>query len=65
MPALKNINFYAKQGEKVAVIGGTGSGKSTLVKMLLGFYPISSGDICLGEKSYKEFGGEYFRPVYP
>ena len=62
MPALKNINFYAKQGEKVAVIGGTGSGKSTLVKMLLGFYPISSGDICLGQKSYKEFGGEYFRP---
>ena len=53
-PALEGINFSATYGEKVAIIGGTGSGKSTLVKLLLNFYPIENGKITLGEKLYSE-----------
>ena len=43
--ALENINFSMKQGEKVAIIGGTGAGKSTLSNLLLRLYDIESGSI--------------------
>ncbi|MCP3764690.1 ABC transporter ATP-binding protein/permease [Domibacillus sp. A3M-37] len=44
-PALSNISFAAKPGEITAIIGGTGSGKSTLVNLIPRFYDISSGTI--------------------
>lgn len=44
-PALSNISFAAKTGEITAIIGGTGSGKSTLVNLIPRFYDISSGTI--------------------
>lgn len=43
--ALENINFSMKQGEKIAIIGGTGAGKSTLSRLLLRLYDIESGSI--------------------
>ena len=43
--ALENINFSMKQGEKVAIIGGTGAGKSTLSRLLLRLYDIESGAV--------------------
>lgn len=44
-PALTNISFTAKQGEVTAIIGGTGSGKSTLVNLIPRFYEVTSGCI--------------------
>ncbi|WP_075620425.1 ABC transporter ATP-binding protein [Paenisporosarcina indica] len=44
-PALSDISFSAKAGEITAIIGGTGSGKSTLVNLIPRFYDISSGTI--------------------
>lgn len=44
-PALQDISFQIRAGQRVAVIGGTGSGKSTLVSMLLGFRMPTSGTI--------------------
>jgi len=44
-PALSDISFTAKPGEITAIIGGTGSGKSTLVNLIPRFYDISSGTI--------------------
>jgi ATP-binding cassette, subfamily B, multidrug efflux pump len=44
-PALSNISFTASPGEITAIIGGTGSGKSTLVNLIPRFYDISSGTI--------------------
>jgi ABC-type multidrug transport system fused ATPase/permease subunit len=46
---LENINLTIKKGEKVAFVGHIGSGKSTLVKLILGFQPIVMGDIMIGE----------------
>ena len=43
--ALENISFSMKQGEKIAIIGGTGAGKSTLSRLLLRLYDIESGSI--------------------
>lgn len=49
---LKDITMSVKNGEKVGVIGGTGSGKSTLIKLLCGFYRPTSGNIYLGNRNY-------------
>lgn len=45
--ALKDISFHIRQGEKAAVIGGTGAGKSTVVSMLLGFCMSTEGKVYL------------------
>jgi len=46
-PALRSISMHVHPGEKVAIIGGTGAGKSTLVSMLLGFRMPTSGQVRL------------------
>ena len=49
--ALKDISFTLKAGETLAIMGDIGSGKSTLAKLILGLYPIESGDILFDGKS--------------
>lgn len=46
--ALTDINFTAKKGETIGVIGGTGSGKTSLVHLIAGFYPHTKGSIRIG-----------------
>ena len=46
-PSLRDISFDMQQGEILGIIGGTGSGKSTLVQVLLGLYPADKGSIFL------------------
>jgi len=53
---LSNINLEIKEGEKVAIIGETGSGKSTLVQILIGLYPISAGEIFYNGVEIREIG---------
>ena len=52
--ALKNFNLQIKKGEKVAIVGRTGSGKSTVAQLLLRMYDVSSGKIELDEKNIRE-----------
>jgi len=47
-PVLKNINFKAKHGQTTAFIGVTGSGKSTLISLLIRYYDVSEGRILVG-----------------
>lgn len=42
---MKNISFMAAPGQKIAVVGSTGAGKTTLVNLLMRFYEINSGKI--------------------
>ena len=51
-PVLSDISLTVPEGEVVAFIGGTGSGKSTLVKLLLDFYTPQSGSIRFGDTDY-------------
>lgn len=54
-PVLHNIDFEAKPGEIVAVIGGTGSGKSTLINLIPRFYDVSKGNITIDGTDIREF----------
>ena len=47
VPAVKNLSFSIKHGQSLAIIGPTGSGKSTIAWLLLRFYDINSGEILL------------------
>lgn len=49
-PTIKNLNLTVNKGEVVAIVGPTGSGKSTLFNLLSGFYPIASGQILVDGK---------------
>lgn len=51
MPILKHVTFQVKQGEKVAFVGESGGGKSTVIKLLLGLYLPDGGSISLGEET--------------
>ena len=46
-PALKNVSFEAQPGQLVALLGGSGSGKSTVANLLARFYDVSEGKICV------------------
>lgn len=54
--ALKNFNLEIKRGEKVAIVGRTGSGKTTLVQMLLRMYDPVTGSIKLDGKDIRQIG---------
>ena len=61
MLALEEVSFSVKKGETLAVIGPTGSGKSTLVWLLLRFYDVKSGRILLNGKNIKEIHADHLR----
>jgi len=52
---LKGINFLAKPGEKVAIVGSTGAGKSTIINLISRFYEFKNGDILIDDISIKKF----------
>ena len=52
---LRNININIKKGEKVAIVGATGSGKSTIIKLILRLYDLESGEIKINNKNIKNY----------
>lgn len=52
---LENISFRVKKGDTVGVIGGTGSGKSSLVNLIPGFYPVTEGKILFEGKDLRNY----------
>ncbi len=59
--ALSNISFTVNAGETVGIIGGTGSGKSTLVNLIPHFYDASEGEITIGGVNVNALGDEALR----
>jgi len=58
---LKDISFTAKPGETVALVGHTGSGKSSIINLLMRFYEFERGDIFIDGISIKEYSREELR----
>jgi len=52
---IKNINFKVKKGETLAFIGSTGSGKSTIIQLLLRFYDVTEGEILINGINIKKY----------
>ena len=52
---LNNVNLTIKKGEKIAIVGATGSGKSTIVKLIMRLYDIEEGEIKINNKNIKNF----------
>ena len=60
-PALKNVSFGVEKGETIGIIGGTGSGKSSLVSLIPHFYDVSSGGVYLEGKNVAAYDAEELR----
>ena len=58
---LENVSITIQKGEKVAFVGQIGSGKSTAVKLLLGFQPLRMGDITIGNVSVNDMSNKDIR----
>ena len=52
---LNDINLTIKKGEKIAIVGATGSGKSTIIKLIMRLYDIKDGEIKINNKNIKNF----------
>ncbi|MCU4921619.1 ABC transporter ATP-binding protein [Bacillus cereus] len=58
---LKNVSFHVKQGQTVAFVGHTGSGKSTIMNLLMRFYNIKSGNIVIDGVDLEKFEEQEIR----
>ena len=56
-----HLNFTCRRGETTAIIGGTGSGKSTVASLILRFHDVSSGSICLNGTDIRQMTQRYLR----
>ncbi len=63
-PALKNVSFSLKKGQSLGIIGATGSGKSTLVALLLRFYDADAGRVLLCGKDVRAYENQAFRKKF-
>jgi ABC-type multidrug transport system fused ATPase/permease subunit len=61
LPALEHVSFHIPPGATVALAGATGSGKSTLVNLLVRFYEFSSGQICIDGKPIRAYALQSLR----
>ena len=59
--ALENISFRIEEGEKIAILGRTGSGKSTIQKLIMGFYNATEGSILLGNTDINQIDPQEIR----
>lgn len=60
-PVLKDISFTVKPGQKVALVGHTGSGKSSIINLLMRFYEFQKGQILIDDKDIRQYPIEELR----
>lgn len=60
-PVLKNIHFHAKAGETIALVGPTGSGKTTIINLLTRFYDVDQGVILIDGRNIEHYQMETIR----
>ena len=60
---IKNLSFDVKKGEKIAIVGETGAGKTTIVKLLMRFYELNSGSIMIDGVDIEEYDKHSLRSM--
>ncbi len=58
---LSHLNFVCRRGETTAIIGGTGSGKSTIASLILRFHDVTDGEVCLNGTDIRRMPQHYLR----
>jgi len=61
---INDFSFYANPGQKIAIVGPTGAGKTTMVKLLMRFYDVNGGSILLDGRNIQEFARGDLRCVF-
>ena len=61
---IKDFNAKVSSGEKIAIVGPTGAGKTTMVKLLMRFYELNGGEILLDGVNIKDYKREYYETVF-
>jgi len=61
---IKNFNSKIKTGQKIAIVGPTGAGKTTIVKLLMRFYNLNKGEILVDKININEFEKQEFRKIF-
>ncbi|MDK2830109.1 MAG: ATP-binding cassette, subfamily multidrug efflux pump, partial [Clostridium butyricum] len=59
-----NFSSYIKSGQRIAIVGPTGAGKSTIIKLLMRFYDINSGEILIDGHSIKDYTRNDLREIF-
>lgn len=60
-PVLTDFNLEVQAGQKIALVGATGSGKTTVVNLLMRFYPVDSGEICIDGVNIMDLRRDWLR----
>ncbi|HEY5537458.1 MAG TPA: ABC transporter ATP-binding protein, partial [Acetobacterium sp.] len=63
-PIINNFSTHIKEGQKVAIVGPTGAGKTTIVKLLMRFYDIDSGSILVDGHNIQDFSRTDLRSLF-
>ena len=61
---IKDFSAHVKPGQKIAIVGPTGAGKTTMVKLLMRFYDVNSGQILLDDTNVKDFNRRDLRDAF-
>ena len=61
---IKDFSAHVKPGQKIAIVGPTGAGKTTMVKLLMRFYDVNSGQILLDDTNIKDFNRRELRDAF-
>ncbi len=61
---INDFSFYAEPGQKIAIVGPTGAGKTTMVKLLMRFYDVNSGAILVDGHNIKDFKRDDLRCMF-
>ena len=63
-PLIENLNLCVTPGQRVAIVGRTGSGKTTLINLLMRFYDVQGGQVCVEGKDIREITRKSLREKY-
>ena len=63
-PLIENLNLTVTPGQRIAIVGRTGSGKTTLINLLMRFYDVDEGQICVEGKDVREITRKSLRESY-